>query len=190
MVQNALKNQACDLNVLNEVTGKFLNNSTSPESVADTIIRICTLNNVENTIMQSFGKIKNINLSDILQHIITKIEDTSTAITISNFVTLACNNLNLENAYQLLIRCLEISFNQINQTNNSIECLEKIKNHTAQLSKSKKEFIPVLKSGFTSTTSDDLKKTILDLVRFLKIKPQFKKDLTGDDLEFYNKEIG
>lgn len=190
MVQNALKSKACDHAILNNVTGKFLNNSESPESAADTIIEICMLENAENVIVQAFSKINRLNLSDIFRQIVTKAEDTLTPTATTNLLKLACSNLNIDTASQLLIRCLEISFFQVNQTEINIEHVRTIRNHATQLSKSSKNFVPILISGFTSTTSDNLKINILELVCSLKIKAPFKKELTGDDLEFYNKEIG
>lgn len=189
MVQNALKNQACNFDTLKNVIGKFLNNSESAELAADTIINICMLEKLGDIVVQSFFKINRLNPSDIFQQLTIKIEDTSTATVISNLIKLACNNLHIEAASQLLIRCLEISFSQVNQTENSIEYVHIIRSHATQLSKVSKSFLPILKSGFTSTTSDNLKKAILELVRALKIKGPFKKELTGDDLDFYNKEV-
>ena len=189
MIQNALKNQACDFDILKNVVGKFLNNSKSSDVAADKIINICTLENIEDTLVQSFAKIDRLNSSDIFQQLTSKLEDTSTATVITNLINLACNNLHLETTPQLLIRCLEISFEQVNQTENSIKYVRTIKNHAVQLTKLRKSFLPILKSGFTSTTSDNLKKAILELVQSLKLKASFKKELIGDDLDFYNKEV-
>ena len=189
MVQNAITNKACDYDVLINVVGKFLNNLESVEEISNVILKICMLSDVEDILLPSFARISSFNTSDIFENLASTIQDTLSQDSISNLIALSCNNIHIGSVSILLVRCLEISFNQVNRTENSIEHVRAVKQHAKEIPGDKKKFTNILISGFTSTTSVTLKKSILELVRSLRIKAAFKKGLAGDDLEFYNKEI-
>ena len=188
LVKNAQKNQACDTSLLATVAGKFIKNTTSIESAAAETIEICSHENSGDVIRSAFIQIPKHKVADIFDHIAQTLDSSDTS-TIRELVGLAGNNADLSSAITLILRCLELSLEQVNQTGLSIEIIREINNLKNHMSDSKKDLTRILRKGFVSTSSDSLKESILGLVSSMKIKGPFKKNLPESDLEFYNKWI-
>ena len=92
-------------------------------------------------------------------------------------------------ARRLVLKCLDRSFEEINLTRCSNVILEKIKANDECFKQDKNMIAATLRNGFVSTTSDELKRSILLVVSSLKLKIQFRKSLEGESLEYYRKWI-
>ena len=104
-----------------------------------------------------------------------------------SLVNIACNDLEMNEACELVLNCLCQSFSKVDFVDCSLGIMENITERQVAFREHKAELAEILRNGFTSTTSDKLKKSILLVVSIFKIKPQFKKTLAGEDLDYYKK---
>lgn len=187
MSTNALKNPDCTAGELSKTIAHFINNIESIEKVTSSLVALSNSGITATIISQVIAKLEQHNLDEIYTHFSSEILDMSDPASLLTLVDTACNDIRNESARSFILNCLLKSFEKQNLSECSIKILEKIKQYESTFKLQKDNLATVLRAGFTSTTSDSLKKAILMVVSSFKIKPQFKKTLSGEDMEYYKK---
>lgn len=187
MSTNALKKPDCTAGELSKTIAHFINNIESIEKVTSSLVALSNSGITATIISQVIAKLEQHNLDEIYTHFSSEILDMSDPASLLTLVDTACNDIRNESARSFILNCLLKSFEKQNLSECSIKILEKIKQYESTFKLQKDNLATVLRAGFTSTTSDSLKKAILMVVSSFKIKPQFKKTLSGEDMEYYKK---
>lgn len=99
------------------------------------------------------------------------------------------NDVQIDIAQTFILECLKHSLGKSHFSDSSVKIIDRIVDNSNVFKSKKNSAAEILQTGFTTTTSDNIKKAILLAVAKLKIKPKFKHGLAGDDLDFYTKWI-
>lgn len=177
MITNAFSNHNCNMELLAKTFAKFLDNLADEKNVAETLFALCKIENISDLLSQIIRGLKKYSAEGVVEEIEALVqEDTATNILLT-LKEIAASNLDLHSAHVLLIKCLRMSFAQLNQIDASISIMRTLNDNKANLKDIKNALADVLRGGFVSTSSDDLKEHILGVVVSFEIRSQFKKSL-------------
>lgn len=187
MITNAFSNHNCNMDLLAKTSAKFLDNLVDEKNVAETLFALCKIENISDLLSQIIKGLKKYSAEGVVGEIETLVqEDTATNILLT-LKEIAARNIDLHSAHVLLIKCLRMSFVQLNQIDTSVSIMRTLNDNKANLKDIKNALADILRDGFVSTSSDDLKEHILGIVVSFEIRSQFKKSLNGEDLAYYQR---
>lgn len=189
MIENALKNDKTDMVLLMQTSGMFINNSKTLEKLAEELVNVCSVKEIEEKAIEILNGITTYNCDDIFGEISQKIDVSTNVQSIKAIFNMAIQSKSSVSARDLILKCLQISLSADTNIKMSIDFIRKINDNKSSLSIDKAGINAVLIDGFVSTTSESLKESIINLVRTLKIKTLFKKELSGENLKFYEKWV-
>lgn len=187
IITNGIKNQKCDTNELAKTEAYFLDAYDDIENVSDVFRKLCVAGVSGEVLSKIVTHLKKHSKDSLYLQMVNELDDIAKAQELGIYVEMACGNIDVANARMFLLSCLKNSFKQVNNSECSISIVERIKQYETYFKNQKEETAAALREGFTTTTSDVLKKSILATVSGLKIKPQFKKGLGEEDLSYYKK---
>ena len=190
MAINAQANSKCTNETLSNSIAHFVNDMDDIEAVTKTFIKFAKTGIAAETLYKSLSKINNYRVDEVYEKLIDDIKDVNLEKALICIVDIALYEVNKLTARSLILECLLETFKGINLVGCSKVILGKLKDNEMYFKQNKSMLADVLRSGFKSTTSDELKRDILLIVSSLKLKVQFKKSLDSADLEFYKKWIG
>lgn len=189
IVENAIENLNCEEHLAENALVQIFNNSLSIGEIADAIIKISAINKTEALLSNTLKKISNINITELFANMYNKLNTSLSDIALINIVNLTRHYSRNSSAIATVLKCLELSLQQINMVETSKIIIREINDRKDDFKNDKNELARVLREGFVSSSSDSQKELILQLVTSIRIKPQFKKTLSGEALKFYNKWI-
>ena len=189
IIQNTTKNANYNPAILENTVASLLDNVSDESEIALAIVSIANMDNTTQLIVNIMSNLKKHNMINVLSEVNALISNVTTANTLLNIVNIACSYLDLSVAKTLIINCLDASLNQLNMIETSNSIMRTINNYRDDFRTLKSELADVLRKGFLSSNNEAQKELILQVVTSLKIKPQFKKTLEGEALNFYNKWI-
>lgn len=184
---NTQKNPAHKKQDLAKTIAHFIDKEEAIEDVSDTLKTLCEVEIDDKVIVDTLSQINNYQKSDIYSQLANELQHVNVPNVLISFTNIACHSIHVLSARKLVLNCLQVAFKKVDFIECSRSIMEKIKANEAAFKGHKEELANVLREGFVSTTSDNLKQSILLLVSSLRIKPQFKKTLTGDDMAYYKK---
>ena len=187
IITNGIKNQKCDTTELAKTEAYFVDAYDDIEDVSDVFRKLCVAGVSGEVLSRVVTHLKKHSKDSLYLQMINELDDVAKAQELETYVEMACGNIDVANARIFLLSCLQNSFKQVNNSECSISIVEKIKQHETYFKNQKEDTAAALREGFTTTTSDVLKKSILATVSGLRIKPQFKKGLGEEDLDYYKK---
>lgn len=187
VIANAIKNQESDTNELAKTEAYFLDAYDDIEDVSDVFRKLCVAGVSGKVLSRIVNHLKKHSKDSLYLQMVNELDDVAKAQELEIYVEMACGNIDVANARNFLLSCLKNSFKQVNNSECSISIVEKIKQHETCFKNQKEDTAVALREGFTTTTSDVLKKSILATVSGLRIKPQFRKGLGEEDLDYYKK---
>lgn len=187
LIVNAQTNTRCSKEEIAKTITHFADRKESIDEVVDIVKMLCEADVDDNIICSALNKLRKHKKEEIYTQAINVLHSVNNSNVLESLANIAINDLSVAPAYKLVLSCLETSFEEIGFEKCSISILDKMKLHEAKFKEHKDELADTLRNGFTSTTSDNLKRSILLMVSGFRIKPQFKKQLTGEDLEYYKK---
>lgn len=187
MTRNALKNNECDHAELARTIAKFVDNKKSIEEVSENVLSLLHTGIPANTLREVLSLLQKYTKQQVYVQLANDIQIKFSPDVMQGLVDVACNDIQIEASRRLIMLSLKKSFEEVNQAELSVAIINKIKQFEVQFKLHKEELADVLREGFETTTSDLVKNAILMLVSSFKIKPQFKKTLAGEDLEYYKK---
>ena len=187
MVTNAIKNKECDMNELAKTVAHFLDAYNAIEDVSDMLRKICVACVSGKLLAEIVNQLQKHKQDGLYLQMVNEVDTTTKAQELKAYVEMACTHIGIVEARKFLLSCLQKSFKQVNNSECSIAIIDSIKQYETYFKNQKEDTAAVLREGFTSTTSDMLKNSILVAVSVLKIKPQFKKGLGDDDMAYYRK---
>lgn len=184
---NAQKNPAHEKADLAKTIAYFVDKEDDIENVSDALKGLCEVEIDDKVIVDALSRVNNYHKNDIYSQLANELQHVNAPNVLMSFTNIACHSIHVLSARKLVIDCLQVAFKKVDFIECSRSIMEKIKANEAAFKGHKEELANVLREGFVSTTSDNLKHSILLLVSSLRIKPQFKKTLTGDDMAYYKK---
>lgn len=186
---NAQKNPAHKKEELAKTIAYFVDKDEAIEDACDTLRGLCEVEIDDKVIVDALSLIKNHQKNDIYFQLANELQHVNVPNVLTSFTNIACHSIHVLSARKLVLDCLQVAFKKVDLIECSRSIMEKIKANEIAFKGDKEELANVLRDGFVSTTSDSLKQSILLLVSSLRIKPQFKKMLTGDDMAYYKKYV-
>lgn len=189
MAVNAQKNPECSNKEIAKTVAHFIDRKEDIAAAADNLRTLCEAGVTKNVLSSAISEIKNYKKADIYTQLIDELSKSASPLILTGVSNIANHDLALKPACTLIITCLQKSFEKADLVDCSLDIIDSITENGSAFQKYKEELAEVLRNGFTSTTSERLKKSILLAVSSLKIKRQFKKNLTGEELDYYKKWI-
>lgn len=186
---NVQKNPTSAKKDLAKTIAHFLDKAKAIENVSDTLKGLCEDKVDDKVIVDALSQINNYKKIDIYSQLANEIQNVNVPNVLMSFTNIACHDIHVLSAQKLVLKCLRAAFKKVDFIECSRYIMEKIKANEVAFKGNKDALANVLREGFISTTSDNLKQTILLLVSNLRIKPQFKKTLTGGDMAYYKKYV-
>lgn len=187
IVINAVKNNASDMSEVEKTEAHFLDAYDDTLHVSAVFRKLCVAGTDGKVLTGIVNQLKKHKKESLYLQMINELDSTTKAEEIIIYVNMACGNIAILEAQKFLLSCLQESFKRVNSSECSVYIIDRIKQHENYFKAHKEDTATALKEGFTATTSDLLKKSILVAVSSLKIKPQFKKGLGSEDLDYYKK---
>lgn len=187
IITNAIKNRESDTSELAKTEAYFLEAYDDIEDVSDVFRKLCVAGVSGEVLSRVVTHLKKHSKDTLYLQMVNELDDVAKAQELETYVEMACGNIDVTNARIFLLSCLKNSFKQVNNSECSISIVEKITQHETYFKKQKEDTAAALREGFTTTTSDVLKKSILATVSGLRIKPEFRKGLGEEDLDYYKK---
>lgn len=189
MVKNALENPKCSTDELIDTLAHFVNQIDNLSEVAEMYYRLVK-SGINGVILSaSMKKLENYTHNEIYGDLMNVLDKVTSQEELITFVDMGINDIRTDIAQTFILECLRHSLGKSHFSDSSIRIIDRIAENSNAF-KSKKEIATeILQTGFTTTTSDNIKKAILLAVSKLKIKPQFKRGLTGADMDYYTKWI-
>ena len=183
----AVKNKASNISDAAITEAHFLDAYDDVVDVSDVFRKLCTAGIAGNVLAEIVDKLENHKKDALYLQMVNELDDTTKAQELIEYVDMACSNIAVVEARTFLLGCLQKSFKQVNNSECSISIIDKIKQHESYFRSERDVTAATFREGFMTTTSDALKAGILTAVSALRIKPQFKKGLGEDDLDYYKK---
>lgn len=187
MIVAAFSNHNCNIELLSKISAKFLDKLNSEKNIAETLFALCENENISDLLSLTLRDLKNHSAEAVISEMGELVHKDTAPDVLLAVTGISADNLDLYSAHTLLVKCLKMSFEQVNQVDVSIRIIGALNDNKADLKDIKNVLSDCLRSGFVSTSSDDLKMHILGLVASFGIKSQFKKTLKGEDLAYYQK---
>lgn len=187
MTRNALKNNECDHAELARTIAKFVDNKKSIEEVSENVLSLLHTGIPANTLREVLSLLQKHTKQQVYVQLANDIQIKFSPDVMQGLVDVACNDIQIEASRRLIMLSFKKSFEEVNQAELSVAIINRIKQFEVQFKLHKEDLADVLREGFETTTSDLVKNAILMLVSSFKIKPQFKRTLAGEDLEYYKK---
>ena len=182
---NAQKNPNCAKDELAKTIAHFIDGEDVIEDVSDVIKTLCEAGIDDGVLVVAMSRIKKYKQEDVYAQLVNELTHINVPKILTSFTNIACPNLNLLSARELVIGCLETTFKKVDFTDCSISIIDKINTYKDKFKEHKNELVDVLREGFVSTTSNELKQAILLTVGNFRIKAQFRKTLSDVDLDYY-----
>ena len=187
MAVNAQKNSEHSEEELAKAIAHFMERKDDVETVVDILKILCEAEVSESVLYSAISKVKKHKKEAVYTQLMNELSKVNAQHVLMSLVNIACNDLEMNEACELVLNCLCQSFSKVDFVDCSLGIMENITERQVAFREHKAELAEILRNGFTSTTSDKLKKSILLVVSIFKIKPQFKKTLAGEDLDYYKK---
>lgn len=187
VITNAIKNEKSDMDELAKTEAHFIDRFDDIEDVSDVFRKLCVAGASGELLSKIVTCLQKHSKDSLYQQMVNELDDVAKAQELETYVEMACSNIDVANARVFLLSCLKNSFKQVNNSECSISIVERIKQYEDYFKNLKEDTAAALREGFATTTSDVLKKSILATVSGLKIKPQFKKGLGEEELDYYKK---
>lgn len=187
MAVNAQKNPECSEEELAKAIAHFADRKDTVEKLATMIRELCEMELSNEVLQDAISRVKKYRKEDIYIKLVNELPKINIPQTLTELSDIACNNLDIKSACEFVISCLQMSFEKVNFIESSLAIMDDITTNAVAFKEYKAVLADVLRTGFVTTTSDNLKKAILLVVSSFKIKPQFKKSLTGENLDYYKK---
>lgn len=189
MSVNAYKNSNCSMVELAKTIAHFVDRKENIEGVSDMLIMLNETEISNDILIETLSQMRKYQKKDVYEQLANELQNINAPQVLKNLATVACHDVNLQQARDFVLKCLRASFEKVDYVECSIEIMDLIKHEEVRFKESKEDMAGVLRFGFISTTSDILKQAILQTVSSFKIKTQFKKTLPAEELEYYKKWI-
>lgn len=187
MAVNANENPNCSEENLAKALAHFINHKKDIEDVSNLLKTLCEADLPIDLIYHTIDKNRTFAKGDIYSQLANTLASSNNPQILTSYTKLACHDLKTNSAQKLVLDCLQHSFEKVDYGACALKILDSITENAPTFKERKDDLADILRSGFTTTTSDELKKAIVLVVSNLRIKPQFKKTLTGENLDYYKK---
>ena len=186
---NAQKNPIHEKEELAKTIAYFVDKEESVEDVSDTLKGLCEVEIDDEVIVDALSRINNYQKNEIYSQLANELQHVNEPSVLMSFANIACHNIHVLSARRLVLGCLQVAFEKVDFIDCSCSIMEKIKENEDAFKSHKDELANILRGGFVSTSSDNLKQSILLTVSSFKIKNQFKRNLAEEDMACYKKWI-
>lgn len=187
IVINAAKNKGIDIKELAKTEAFFLDACDDIADVSDVFRGLCVAGISDVILAGVINELNNHGKDILYLQLINELNNVKKPQELITYSNMATFNIDVVEARKFFLACLQKSFEQVNNSEYSISIVNILKQYESYFKLQKEDTAAVLREGFVTTTSSALKDCILVTVSRLKIKPQFKKGLRGDDLDYYRK---
>ncbi len=187
IVLNAIRNNAIDVSELAKTEAHFLDAYDDILDVSDAFRQMCVAGVAGEMLAGTVDELNKHKIEALYLQMVNELDNTTKPQELIIYADMAAGNISVLEARKFLLACLQKSFKQVNNSEGSISIIDRIKKFEDYFRSQKEDTAAALREGFVTTTSDVLKNCILTAVSGLKIKPQFKKGLSEEDLNYYKK---
>ena len=189
LVGGAKKNKLIDQNKLINLIAMCIDNTDSIENVTQSLLSIFVLEDTQDIIYRALQKIEKHTIDDIFVNLCDTVDETISIDVLIALIELS-NHYNVSAALSLKLKAISLSFAHDNQPQKITKAIRFINDSNRNFdAANKSEIAKVLYSGFHSTTSEEIKGTIMNVVSATKLKRQFKSLLNVDEENYYKKWV-
>ena len=183
------KNKLIDQNKLINLIAMCIDNTDSIENVTQSLLSIFVLEDTQDIIYRALQKIEKHTIDDIFVNLCDTVDETISIDVLIALIELS-NHYNVSAALSLKLKAISLSFAHDNQPQKITKAIRFINDSNRNFdAANKSEIAKVLYSGFHSTTSEEIKGTIMNVVSATKLKRQFKSLLNVDEENYYKKWV-
>jgi hypothetical protein len=169
---------------------KFFDNKDELKYIADCLIKVLNNNNNYPFILLALSKTKVHLVGEIIEYMSRNIDDLVDERVLFNLLSICKEFGNSVSADSTILISKQLFSKNIDEPEILIRSLEILDSFVVEYFRDKKnELTDVLYSSYHETTSNDTKYKILEIIKRLKLKVQFKKHLQDDEMDFYYNNI-
>lgn len=189
LVKASLKNEKTSKKVLVAVIADCFQNYTGVDMVIKEAIPMFDDEESTKMLRLAFDNVTTYKVEDIITALSNSLTETTSQEALINVIRFSVVYGN-SSAFALLLKAIELSFKHDNQPDKVADTIRLINGFERNtLLQQKNKMVEILHTGFSGTTSENIKHTILDIVSSTKLRREFRKLLDEDDLDYYKQWV-
>lgn len=189
LISESLKNSNINKDRLAKVVTKFVNNVKNIDTIIDLIMESSKDKEKSNIVNVALTNISNFDMEDVRTELIERLKVANVNNSqLRNLLEISKINRS-SNSSELIYTILKLSYEHVDQKSILIQIIDELVNYDDILLKDRLGIADILREGFIHVESDNVRKTIVNVISVLKLKREFKKGLGKGPLGFYNDNV-